>query len=120
MVDLPLRTTGALLLALVCAGAAADTQIGLEALGRGNYDRALNEFRPAAEQGDWSAQSYLAHTYQLMENYEQAYAWFHASAECGSADARIDRSLLAAKMSPARITRAERIGRDYYLKYCNR
>jgi hypothetical protein len=58
--------------------AAADIQEGVNALGRGNYPKALAIFQPLAEGGDWNAQGFLAHTYRLMENNREAYAWYYA------------------------------------------
>lgn len=100
------------------SGARADIESGVAALGRGEYDRALDEFKPAAENGDRIAQSYLGYTYQLMEQYEQAYAWYYTSAECGSVDARIERATLETKMTRARVAKATKVGTDYARRYC--
>jgi TPR repeat protein len=112
-----MRGLAALAIFLV-SSAMADINAGVEALGRFNYPNALEEFRPGAENGDWAAQSFLAYTYVQMENYREAYAWYHAAAECGSLDARIERTMLEGKMTPARIEQAKELGRDYYGKYC--
>jgi len=96
----------------------ADIQAGVNALGRGNYPLALEIFEPMAEGGDWNAQGFLAHTYVLMENYREAYAWFHATAKCGSEDARIELYLLEPKLGPEIIEQGKALGDIYYDRYC--
>ena len=98
--------------------AAADIQEGVNALGRGNYPKALALFQPLAEGGDWNAQGFLAHTYRLMENNREAYAWYYASAKCGSQDARIELSMLEPKLTEGLIEQGKEIGEIYYDRYC--
>ena len=76
-----------------------DTQTGVNALGRGEYEKALAAFRPGAEQGNPADQNFLAYTYVRLENYEEAYAWYHLSAACGSIDAEIELEILSKKIS---------------------
>ena len=83
------------ILAMLAGGAVqADVQQGVNALGRGNYEKAREIFEPLAMTGDWNAQGFLAHTYRMMENNVEAYAWYHAMAKCGSVDARIELGML--------------------------
>lgn len=96
----------------------ADIQAGVNALGRGNYPKALEIFQPMAEGGDWNAQGFLAHTYRLMENNREAYAWYHATARCGSKDAQIELHLLEPKLSPKTIEQGKILGDIYYDRYC--
>ena len=96
----------------------ADIQEGVNALGRGNYPRALEIFQPLAESGDWNAQGFLAHTYRLMENNRQAYAWYHATAKCGSLDARIELSMLEPKLTKITIEQGKELGDIYHDRYC--
>jgi len=103
---------------LVAMPASADIQQGVNALGRGNYPKALMIFEPLAESGDWNAQGFLAHTYKLMEDYREAYAWYHASAKCGSKDAQVELSMLAPKLSDKIIEQGTAIGNIYYDRYC--
>ena len=103
---------------LVATSALADIQEGVNALGRGNYAKALEIFQPLAETGDWNAQGFLAHTYRLMENNREAYAWYHASAKCGSQDARIELSMLEPKLTKGLIEQGKEIGEIYYDRYC--
>lgn len=103
---------------LVSAPALADIQEGVNALGRGNYPRALEIFQPLAETGDWNAQGFLAHTYRLMENNLEAYAWYHAMAECGSKDARIELSIFEPKLTESTIEQGKALGDIYHDRYC--
>ena len=107
-----------LIFCLAVSTAFASNEAGVEALGRGNYELALNEFRPAAELGDVSAQNFLAYTYLMLEDYQHAYAWYHMSAECGSLDADIDRAVLARKMSDTEIERAQALGSTLLDQFC--
>lgn len=96
----------------------ADIQEGVNALGRGNYPKALEIFQPLAEGGDWNAQGFLAHTYKLMENYREAYAWYYATAKCGSKDARIELSMLEYKLSATTKEQGKALGDIYHDRYC--
>ena len=96
----------------------ADIQDGVNALGRGNYARALAIFQPLAEGGDWNAQGFLAHTYKLMENNREAYAWYHATAKCGSKDARIELYMLESKLSAKTVEQGKALGDIYFDRYC--
>ena len=96
----------------------ADIQQGVNALGRGNYARALEIFQPLAEAGDWNAQGFLAHTYKLMENNREAYAWYHATAKCGSKDAGIELYMLESKLNAKTVEQGKALGDIYYDRYC--
>lgn len=96
----------------------ADIQAGVNALGRGNYPKALEIFQPMAESGDWNAQGFLAHTYRLMENNLEAYAWYYATAKCGSIDAGIELDMLSPKLSSQTIGQGKALGDIYYDRYC--
>jgi hypothetical protein len=96
----------------------ADIQDGVNALGRGNYARALAIFQPLAEAGDWNAQGFLAHTYKLMENSREAYAWYHATAKCGSKDAGIELHMLESKLNAKTVEQGKALGDIYYDRYC--
>ncbi|TDJ19602.1 MAG: hypothetical protein E2O65_03855 [Gammaproteobacteria bacterium] len=96
----------------------ADIQAGVNALGRGNYPKALAIFQPLAEGGDWNAQGFLAHTYKLMENDREAYAWYYTTAKCGSIDAKIELSMLEPKVSKKTIEQGKKLGDIYHDRYC--
>jgi hypothetical protein len=96
----------------------AEIQAGVNALGRGNYPMALEIFQPMAESGDWNAQGFLAHTHRMMENNLEAYAWYYATARCGSVDAGMELDMLKSKLSPETIERGKTLGDVYYDRYC--
>ena len=96
----------------------ADIQAGVNALGRGNYPKALKIFQPLAEGGDWNAQGFLAHTHKMMENHREAYAWYYATAKCGSVDASIELSMLEPKLSKKTIEQGTTLGEIYHDRYC--
>ncbi len=52
-------------------------QEGCDAYERGDYDTALKEFRPLAEQGDPLAQSYLGGMYAEGEGLPKDYVLAH-------------------------------------------
>lgn len=108
---------GGLLLGLATS---ADTETGVNALGRGHYDKALEAFRPGAEQGNPSDQNFLAYTYFLLEDYEEAYAWYHLSAACGSIDAEIELEVLTRKISDETVQAGRALGETYFQKYCEK
>jgi hypothetical protein len=109
----------ALILAMLAGTPAqSDIQEGVNALGRGNYPKALEIFEPLAMTGDWNAQGFLAHTYRLMENNVEAYAWYHAMAKCGSVDARIELSMLEPKLTNETIAEGKALGDTYHDRYC--
>ncbi|MCZ6592892.1 MAG: SPOR domain-containing protein [Alphaproteobacteria bacterium] len=68
---------------------AQDIGAGVEAYGRGDYDRALREWRPLAERGDSEAQAGLglmhARGQGVRQDYIEAIRWFRLSAAQGSA-----------------------------------
>jgi len=103
---------------LVATTAFAGIQEGVNALGRGNYPKALEIFQPLAEAGDWNAQGFLAHTYKMMENHREAYAWYYATAKCGSKDASIELSILEPKVTKKTIEQGKALGDIYYDRYC--
>ncbi|NIM72238.1 MAG: hypothetical protein GTO67_11080 [Gammaproteobacteria bacterium] len=107
------------ILAMLAGGAVqADVQQGVNALGRGNYEKAREIFEPLAMTGDWNAQGFLAHTYRMMENNVEAYAWYHAMAKCGSVDARIELGILEPKLSGETIAEGKALGDIYHQRYC--
>ena len=103
---------------LVAMPVRADIQDGVNALGRGDYPKALRIFQPMAESGDWNAQGFLAHTYKLMEEYQEAYAWYYATAKCGSKDAQIDLYTLESKLGKKLIEQGKSLGDIYHDRYC--
>ena len=71
---------------------AADFKKGLDAAKKGNFETALKEWRPLAEQGDSYAQYNLGLMYDygegVIEDDTQAVYWFRKAAEQGHAKAQ--------------------------------
>ncbi len=65
-----------------------DFEVGVEAWGRGDYDTALREFRPLAEQGHAQAQVNLGIIYSqgrgVPKDFVQAYRWYTLAADQGN------------------------------------
>ena len=99
---MPLRFPIALVLSLVClvVPAWADFQAGMDARNRGDFAKALREWRPLAEQGDARAQYYLGLLYEngdgVPQDYEKAREWYEKSAAQGEANAQFYLGLLSA------------------------
>ncbi len=70
----------------------ADFQAGVDAYERGDYDTAMAEFRPLAEQGDASAQYNLGLMYDKGQGVPQdntvAVKWYRLAADQGYAKAQ--------------------------------
>ena len=99
---MPLRFPIALALSLVClvVPAWADYQAGMDARNRGDFAKALREWRPLAEQGDARAQYYLGLLYEkgdgVPQDYEKAREWYEKSAAQGEANAQFYLGLMSA------------------------
>ena len=97
-----LRFPIALVLSLVCfvVPAWANFQAGMDARNRGDFAKALREWRPLAEQGDARAQYYLGLLYEngdgVPRDYEKAREWYEKSAAQGEANAQFYLGLLSA------------------------
>ena len=79
-------------LLLVPALGWADFEAGVDAIVRGDYDTALAEFRPLAEQGDAKAQFHLGLMYAngegVPQDYQEAVKWYRRAAEQGRPSAQ--------------------------------
>jgi len=90
------KTTGILLLTLWLYSPALgqDYTVGKRHLDKGNYQEALKEFQPLANQGHVGAQYELAEMYRyslgVKEDNRQALAWYRKAAEQGHADAQYE------------------------------
>ena len=99
---LPLRFPIALVLSLVCfvVPAWANFQAGMDARNRGDFAKALREWRPLAEQGDARAQYYLGLLYEngdgVPQDYEKVREWYEKSAAQGEANAQFYLGLMSA------------------------
>ncbi len=90
-----MRTASVLLavvVVLVAAPACTDYEAGKEAYYRGDYDTALKEWRPLAEQGDAHAQNNLGTMHEegrgVPQDYVQAHMWANLAASQGDATAQ--------------------------------
>jgi TPR repeat protein len=88
-----LRTAAFLLCTAVAAPAMAqDFDKGMEAYQAGDYETALQEWRPLAEQGHVRAQVQLGHLYKngnrVIQSHAEAAKWYRLAAEQGSAHAQ--------------------------------
>ena len=94
------KLAGLALIAAVCVGftlgltasAWAGFDEGVEAFYRGDYETALRELRPLAEQDHAGAQSYLGFMYYkghgVPQDYAEAVKWYRKAAEQGMAQAQ--------------------------------
>ena len=101
--SVPLRFPLLLLLSLLVCFAVpawADFQAGMDAKNRGDFAKALREWRPLAEQGEARAQFYLGMLYEngdgVPEDYEKAREWYEKSAAQGDANAQFYLGLMSA------------------------
>ena len=70
----------------------ADFDDGLAAYERGDYDTALWEWKPLAEEGNVGAQTMLGVMYEgglgVLQNYQEAVMWYRKAAKQGNARAQ--------------------------------
>ena len=96
---------GLLILTVASFGWAADFDAGLEAYHEGDYEAALQAFKPLAERGDAIAQYRLGLMYKNGEGVPQddveAVRWFRKAAEQGHAGAQSYLITIIANNSPA-------------------
>ena len=97
---------------------------GLAAYERSDYETAVQEWRPLAEQGHAKAQFYLGVMYVIgqgiPQDYAQAHMWFDLAASHYSASEKESRSMAvkhrdraAAMMTPAQIVEAQKLVREW-------
>jgi uncharacterized protein len=81
-----------ILLLSVSGGAWANFQAGEDAYLREDYETALSEWRPLAEQGHAEAQNMMGYMYRfgegLPQDFEQARQWYRRAADRGNATAQ--------------------------------
>ncbi len=90
------------------------------ALKSGDYDKALNILRPAAEQRDAYAQVSLGLMYHtglgVPQDYLIAYMWFNIAASNGDKVTIALRDAVANKMTPTAIAEGQRLARECVAK----
>jgi hypothetical protein len=87
-----------LLLGSVSVATAQNFQKGFDAYNAGDYQTALREWRPLAEQGDAAAQYNLALVYMggegVPQDYAEAVKWYRLAVEQGHASAQYNLGLM--------------------------
>ncbi len=95
-------------------------EIGVAALSCGDYETALKEFRPLAEQGHRDAQLNLGNMYGkgqgVPQDYIQAYMWASLAAAQGDEDAVEGLEMIKKEMTPAQLAEAQRLAREWKAK----
>ena len=85
-----------------------------------NFKEAAKWYRKAAEQGNAIAQSNLGFKYERGQGVEQnnliAYAWRNIAATNGDQNAKKNKSIVAKKMTPTQITKAETLAKEMIKK----
>ena len=97
--------------------ARAGSDEGVAAYERGDYATALKEWRPLAEQGFSAAQYNLGVMYDngkgVPQDYVQAHMWFNIAAAQGHKTGREIRDIIAKDMTPADISKAQAMAREW-------
>ncbi len=92
-------------------------QEGLDAFDHGDYETALKEWRPLADQGFASAQFNLGLMYAkglgVPQDYVQAYRWYTLAAGQGDDLAGKFKGLLEKSMTPEQLAEAQRLAREW-------
>ena len=82
-----------------------------------DYAQAVKWYRLAADQGYASAQSNLGVMYSngqgVPQDYVQAHKWYNLAAAQGDADGAKNRDLVAKRMTPQQIERAQELARNW-------
>ncbi len=94
-----------------------DFEVGVEAWGRGDYDAALQEFLPLAEQGHGQAQVNLGIMYSqgqgVSKDYVTAYMWYTLAASQGDDRAEEFKAHLEKSMTLEQLAEAQRLVREW-------
>ena len=110
------------LLILMCSPVAwgADFQKGLTAAQNGDYVTAFREWTPLAEQGNAKAQSNLGAIYGngqgILQDDVYAHMWWNIVASNGNESATKNREIVAKKMTPSDISKAQQLARECVAK----
>ncbi len=124
------KFAGLALIAALCAGftlgltapAWAGFDEGVAAAKRGDYATALRELRPFAEQGNAKAQYSLGLMYRtglgVPQDYAEALQWYNLAASRlppgEDRDKAVkNRDIVAKRMTPAQISEAEKLAREW-------
>ena len=101
-------------------GWSGDLQKGVTAAQKGNFETALREWTPLAEQGYAKAQYNLAVMYGLgngvIQDNVYAHMWGNIGASNGNEDGGKVQDTVAKKMTPAQIAEAQTLARECVAK----
>ena len=82
-----------------------------------DYKEAVKWYTKAAEQGYAEAQNNLGLMYGqgqgLIQDYKSAHMWYNISAANGDSDAVKNRDIIAKKMTPSQIEKAQDMAREW-------
>jgi len=91
----------------------ADYSDGLHSYLKGQYSKAMQEFRPLAGDGDPQAQYVLGSMYAngkgILQDFVQAHAWLNLAASQGHEKAALYRDEIAEKMTTSQVARAQQL-----------
>ena len=93
---------------------------GFDAMHSGDYETALKEYRPRAEQGDTDAQNSLGIMYNngwgVDRDIVRALMWYMVAATTGSIEALDNQILVEKEMTPSQIEKAQELARECIAK----
>ncbi len=94
----------------------ADFQLGVDAYAKGNYQTALKNFKPLAEQGDARAQFCLGvmytNGYGVPKDYIQAHMWLNLAGVDGDKNTEELRYFVEKRMTAFDISVAQKLARE--------
>jgi TPR repeat protein len=109
-----------LLVILFATPAFADFQKGVEAVERGDYETAFNEWAPIAERGGAVAQNNLGLLYAngrgVTHDYVRAHMWWDIAASLKYEDAVAYRAKIEKLMTPEDLSKARELARECVAK----
>ena len=86
-----------------------------------DYKEAVKWYTKAAEQGNASAQSNLGAMYDqgkgVAQDYKSAHMWFNITAANGNSNAVKNRDIVAKKMTPSQIEKAQDMAREWMAEH---
>ncbi len=104
----------------VASAVAGPYEDGVAAYERGDYAKAVELFRKAAEQGDAYAQYNLGQMYDkgkgVKQDYVETHKWVSLAAAQGLKKAIENREMVASQLTPAQMIEAQRLAREWKSK----
>ena len=115
--NLLLAAAAALMLFGSSGAAWASYEDGQAAFEQRDYQQALMELQPLAEQGDARAQYLVGIIYRdglsVQQDFVTAYAWLHVAAANGQPQAASARDGMSWRLTPSEIDEAQRLAREW-------